>query len=88
MKKNKLEIAIERELKSGKLKVNVKDKCFVCGAKIVDWEEPFQRYLKRGNSCKDCYYCSEFAQSSLHRRLKRYKRWCLRLRLLDIINKL
>ena len=81
----KLDKIIRLDVEAGKMKIKVKDRCFVCGCKIKNSfsSSPLARYLKQGNTCDECSACSSFSRSSVPEKAGRYKRWCLRLDLLQ-----
>lgn len=77
--KNKLDEKIQLEIDSGKIKIKIKKRCFVCGCKIKDRVDPLVRYSKQGNTCDECSTCSNFSKSSVPEKAERYRRWCLKL---------
>ena len=78
----KLEEIIQQDIEIGKMKIMVKDRCFVCGCDLDDGIDPLVRYYKHGNTCDECFTCSGFSKSTVPLKAKRYKKWCLRLELL------
>jgi hypothetical protein len=94
--KNKMNEVVQRDVDSGRIKLEVKDRCFVCGRKIrnridslVRYSkqgnriDSLVRYSKQGNTCDECFTCSGFGRSTVPEKAERYKQWCFKLALLQ-----
>ena len=51
---------IQQDIDAGKIKLVIKDRCFVCGRKIENRVTSLVRYSKQGNTCNECSTCSDF----------------------------
>lgn len=76
---NKINEIVQQDIEAGRIKLTIKDICFICGEKIEDVIDPVIRYSKQGNTCNECSTCSGFSKSITPKKVKRYKRWCLKL---------
>ena len=74
---------VQRDVDSGRIKLEVKDRCFVCGRKIRNRIDSLVRYSKQGNTCDECFTCSGFGRSTVPEKAERYKQWCFKLALLQ-----
>ncbi len=76
---NKINGMVQEDIEAGRIKLVIKDRCFICGEKIESGVDPVVRYSKQGNTCNDCSTCSGLSRSIAPKKVERYKRWCLKL---------